>query len=48
LLYREFKVAIIARYTELGIFLDSKDQVLKSEEVELSLAGLADDRLLLR
>jgi hypothetical protein len=42
LLHREFEVAVVARYTELGILLDPEDKVLKSEEVKLSLAGLAD------
>ena len=41
-------MAVIARHTELGILIDTEDQVLESEEVELSLAGLADDRFLLR
>jgi len=43
LLHREFEVAVIARHTELGILIDTEDQVLESEEVELSLARLADD-----
>ena len=48
LLHRVFQVAVIARHAELGILVDTEDQVLESEEVELSLAGLADDRFLLR
>jgi hypothetical protein len=43
-----FKVKILATFTEIGICLDSEDQVFKSEEVKISLAGLAFDSLFLR
>ena len=48
LLHREFEVEVVARHAELGVLVDTIDKVLESEEVELSLARLADDRFLLR